>query len=148
MIPGVSGRSGTTWRKREDDGKSPRGSFRITTGYFRPDRIKRPFARIDFRAIRPAAGWCDDPASANYNRPVKLPFCARHETLWRKDQLYDLVLVLDYNISPRVRARGSAIFFHLWRTKNSPTEGCIAIDINWMRKILPRLTRAAVLEIR
>ena len=148
MIPGVSGRSGTAWRKREGDGTSPRGSFRIITGYFRSDRVKRPFARIDLRAIRPGDGWCDDPASANYNRPVRLPFRARHETLWRKDLLYDLVLVLDYNISPRVRARGSAIFFHLWHTNDSPTEGCIAININWMRKLLPRLARTAVLEIR
>ncbi len=67
------GRSGIGSRKREGDGKTPRGEYTILAGYFRSDRLRRPKAHIHFKAIRPSDGWCDDPSSFQYNRPVKLP---------------------------------------------------------------------------
>ena len=48
--------------------------------------------------------------------------------MWRDDHLYDIVGVLDWNISPRVRGRGSAIFLHLARPGYRPTAGCIALS--------------------
>ena len=80
--------------------------------------------------LAPHDGWCDDPADAAYNRPVRLPHAARHEALWRGDGVYDVIGVLGWNDSPPVRgaqARGSAIFLHLARDDWAPTEGCVAL---------------------
>jgi L,D-peptidoglycan transpeptidase YkuD (ErfK/YbiS/YcfS/YnhG family) len=62
--------------------------------------------------IRADMGWCDAPADANYNRRVRLPFRAKHEKMLRDDRLYDVCIVLDWNIRPRRRNGGSAIYMH------------------------------------
>jgi L,D-peptidoglycan transpeptidase YkuD (ErfK/YbiS/YcfS/YnhG family) len=85
-------------------------------------------------------GWCDAPGHRNYNRPVALPFAASHERLSRRDSAYDIVIVMDYNLSPRRQCRGSAIFFHLIHDGATVTEGCIAVSLADMRKILPCLS--------
>jgi L,D-peptidoglycan transpeptidase YkuD (ErfK/YbiS/YcfS/YnhG family) len=92
--------------------------------------------------------WCDDPNSANYNRPVEGPLAARHEQLWRDDDLYDELFALDYNLSLRKKDAGSAIFFHIARTDFGPTEGCVAIRKDDMRRLIPRLARHVIMEIR
>jgi L,D-peptidoglycan transpeptidase YkuD (ErfK/YbiS/YcfS/YnhG family) len=93
-------------------------------------------------------GWCDDPASPAYNRLVKLPFSGSHEEMWRADGLYDLVIVLGYNLSPRRKHRGSAIFLHCARDGFPPTAGCIALRLGDLRRLLPRLSKKTVLIVR
>lgn len=135
------GHSGISRFKREGDGATPAGRFRLLYGYYRADGRKRPVSDILFRAVRTDDGWCDDPASPLYNRPVRLPFAGNHETLWRDDGQYGYVIVIDYNFHPRQRPRGSAIFFHIAQDGYLPTAGCIAISIADMRRLLPRLAR-------
>ncbi|MGU3541276.1 L,D-transpeptidase catalytic domain protein, partial [Methylobacterium sp. A54F] len=95
------GRGGIRVGKREGDGASPRGRFRLRGGAYRPDRVgARPGCPLRLRATRPNDGWCDDPADRRYNRPVRLPVRARTELMWREDVLYDVVLDLDYNRAP------------------------------------------------
>jgi L,D-peptidoglycan transpeptidase YkuD (ErfK/YbiS/YcfS/YnhG family) len=65
----------------------------------------------------------------------------------RADHLYDACLVLDWNIAPRKRGRGSAIFFHLARPGYKPTEGCVAISRRDMERLLPHLSRRTVLKV-
>jgi L,D-peptidoglycan transpeptidase YkuD (ErfK/YbiS/YcfS/YnhG family) len=91
--------------------------------------------------------WCDQPGDANYNRPVKAPFSKSHEKMKRDDGLYDVCLVMDWNISSRARNRGSAIFFHLIRPGYKPTEGCIAIHPRDMNRILPYLRKGTVVRV-
>ncbi len=147
QIPCVVGRSGTAWQKIEGDGKTPRGRFRIVSGFWRADRNRRPNSQIPLRPTRLVDGWCDAKESGPYNRLISLPSPMGHERLWRADNLYDFVLVLDYNYTRRSRARGSAIFFHIWQSPTKPTEGCVAIDFKQMLKILPRLSAGATLAI-
>jgi L,D-peptidoglycan transpeptidase YkuD (ErfK/YbiS/YcfS/YnhG family) len=142
------GRGGITSVKREGDGATPRGSFRLLAAMYRPDRIARPVTHLPLTALDPDAGWCDDPADRNYNRAVRLPYPARHEDLWRKDHLYDVVIVLDYNIAPVVPAAGSAIFLHLGSPDLSPTSGCITVSMPTMLKLLPHLATTTVVDIR
>ncbi|MDB5507851.1 MAG: hypothetical protein JWL93_320 [Hyphomicrobiales bacterium] len=127
--------------KREGDLKTPVGSLKICSVRFRADRLRRPGSVIRTQALRPDQGWCDDPESGMYNRPVPDAFGGSHETLWRQDHVYDCLLITDQNSRPRVRGRGSAIFFHLAREEFSGTEGCIAISASDMRRLLPRLAR-------
>ena len=145
-IPCALGRSGITRFKREGDGASPAGRFKLLGGFYRADRGGRATPKL--QAIQPRFGWCDGAQSRTYNRPVQLPSAEPHELLWRQDHLYDLVVVLNYNISPVRRGRGSAIFFHLCDEKFSPTAGCVAIKQKHMRQLLPRLGKDCVMIIR
>lgn len=113
--------------KREGDGASPLGAWPLRRVLYRPDRGPAPRTALPVSPIAPDDGWCDDPAHPDYNRPVKRPFDARHEALWREDGLYDLVVVLGHNDDPPVAPLGSAIFLHLAKPDYAPTEGCIAL---------------------
>lgn len=140
------GRSGLTALKREGDGASPRGRFRIVGGFYRPDRFgSRPRAGVPLFPLRPDDGWCDDPADRNYNRLIGRPYPRSHEAMWRDDHVYDVVLVLDVNLRPRVRGGGSAIFFHLARPDFGPTAGCLAVSRADMLRLLPRLSPRTVI---
>lgn len=148
VITCAIGAAGISNRKREGDQASPAGYFRLIEGFFKPSVGRRPRASLPFFPINRTLGWCDDPNSGNYNRLVHLPIAARHENLWRDDGLYDLVIVLDYNILPRRKGAGSAIFLHCARSDIAPTEGCIALRREDLRKLLPRLARDAVLIVK
>ncbi len=142
------GAAGIGHRKREGDHASPAGHFRLIEGFFKPLIGRRPRASLPMFPINRTLGWCDDVKSPNYNRLIRLPSPARHETLWRDDGLYDLVVVLDYNLHPRRKGAGSAIFLHCARPDFAPTEGCIALRQDDLRKLLPRLARKAVLIVK
>lgn len=146
VLPGALGRSGITAVKREGDGATPLAAMRLVAGYIRRGRMS-PVSRLPLSAIRGDLGWCDAPSDANYNRPVRLPCRASHETMLRADGLYDAVVVLDWNLRPRMRGRGSAIFLHIARPGFLPTEGCVAISPAAMRWLLPRLSRRTVLRV-
>jgi L,D-peptidoglycan transpeptidase YkuD (ErfK/YbiS/YcfS/YnhG family) len=143
-FPCALGRGGCRVRKREGDGATPVGSWRLREVLYRADRLCRPRTRLPVTPLRRDAGWCDAPGDRNYNRLVTLPYPAGAEHLWRADRLYDLVVVLDYNVRPRVRHRGSAIFLHVASAGLTPTEGCIALA----RAHLLRLLRAVGREAR
>ncbi|GGE99680.1 L,D-transpeptidase family protein [Stappia taiwanensis] len=134
--PCALGRGGITRMKREGDGATPAGAFLLKTVYYRPDRLPRPRSRLPVVPLSPDMGWCDDPTHPRYNRMVTRPFPASHEVMWREDGLYDIVVVLDCNLAPAVRGRGSAIFFHLARPGLTPTEGCVALHRADMLKVL------------
>lgn len=146
------GRTGVRHGKREGDRATPAGTMPILFGFFRADRVARPRCRVPLRPLVHDLGWCDDPGAATYNRPGRLPMRAAHETMWRADGLYDVVLVLDYNMSPRRVGRGSAIFLHCAKREEGaeglkPTLGCVALRPADMRRLLPRLGRRAKLVV-
>ncbi len=130
------GRSGITHLKREGDGATPAGRLRLLTLILRPDRGPPPRSPVPRRVMRKNDGWCEDRSSGRYNCPIRLPSAAGHETMWRADRLYDIVGVLDWNMSPRIRGGGSAIFLHLARQGYEPTAGCIALNRRDLRLIL------------
>jgi len=138
VAPCALGRGGIKCIKREGDGGTPIGVFRVLEAYYRADRINRPKTRLPLHKITETLGWCDAPDDRNYNKKIDLPYSASHEKLLRDDHLYDLMVVLDYNISRRRRGAGSAIFFHLARDDFKPTEGCIAVHQSTMLRFLER----------
>jgi L,D-peptidoglycan transpeptidase YkuD (ErfK/YbiS/YcfS/YnhG family) len=121
------GPSGIGVKGGEGDGITPIGAFPVREVFYRADRIPKPDTRLSLRAIEKTDGWCDAPDDPNYNRPVKLPYPASAEQMWREDHLYDLVVVLGYNDDPVVPGKGSAIFLHLARPDYSHTQGCVAL---------------------
>jgi L,D-peptidoglycan transpeptidase YkuD (ErfK/YbiS/YcfS/YnhG family) len=141
------GPSGIVRIKREGDGGTPAGRFALLWGYFRPDRRRPDAGVVLLRAMRRDTGWCEDPASPRYNRPVQWPAKDCTDRMWRADSLYDLTFVLDQNFRRRAKGRGSAIFFHIGRPGLTPTQGCVAISAADMRKLAPRLAHGAVMRI-
>jgi len=150
--PCAVGRAGVAraGAKREGDGMTPSGVFPLRGLWFRADQVdgaKLP-AVWGPRAIARTDGWCDDPRDAAYNRPVPLPFPARHEDLWRPDGLYDLVVPIGYNDDPAVPGLGSAIFLHVAAPGYGPTSGCVALAKEDLLALLQRLQPGDLIEIR
>lgn len=121
------GRGGVGESKREGDGATPIGAWPLRKVLYRPDRLDPPATDLPLDALEPDDGWCDDPGHKDYNRPVKLPFPASHEELWRQDRIYDVIVVLGYNDDPPLSGAGSAIFLHVARADYGPTAGCVAL---------------------
>ena len=138
-LPVALGRAGIKANKREGDGATPRGGFRLKRLWWRADRHPRPATLLPARRIRPDDGWCEDPSDRHYNRPVKLPPSSAADRLARPDRLYDFIIELDHNTRPRIAGRGSAVFIHVARPGFAPTAGCVALDIGSLRRLLARI---------
>lgn len=141
------GRSGLRAVKREGDGATPFGHFKLLSAYYRPDHLRRPVTGLAIRPLRRDDGWCDAIGDRNYNRHVRHPYPASAEEMWRRDALYDVVVVLDYNLRPRKQGGGSAIFLHCAREGYTPTEGCVAVKRSHLVRLLARAGRRRVLSI-
>jgi len=122
--------------KREGDNKTPRGKWKLTAVYYRADRVEAPESTLPQFRIKPDMGWCDDPASIQYNRYVTLPRAERYEHLYRDDTSYDLVVTLNHNQSPVVTGLGSAIFIHCIAPGKQHTAGCIALEHGTLQNLL------------
>lgn len=133
------GRGGMRCDKREGDGATPIGRWPLREVLYRPDRMPAPETRLPVRALAPEDGWCDAPSDPRYNQPVLRPYPASHEEMWRQDGLYDVVVVIGYNDDPVEPPLGSAIFLHICRSDYEPTEGCVAVPLEEMVKLLPLL---------
>jgi L,D-peptidoglycan transpeptidase YkuD (ErfK/YbiS/YcfS/YnhG family) len=138
-LPVALGRSGVKANKREGDGATPRGAFRLKRLWWRAGRHPRPATLLPVQRIAPDDGWCEDPTDRHYNRRMKVPPNSKADRLTRKDNLYDFIVELDHNTRPRVAGRGSAVFIHVARPGFAPTAGCIALDMNSLRRLLARL---------
>jgi L,D-peptidoglycan transpeptidase YkuD (ErfK/YbiS/YcfS/YnhG family) len=130
------GRAGITAHKQEGDHATPSGVLALRRVLYRADRLAIPAAAVPREPISPHDCWCDDIYHAAYNTRVTLPFEGRHEILWRDDDLYDVIGVLGWNDAPVVRSAGSAIFLHVARRDLSPTEGCIALPLPTLLRVL------------
>lgn len=130
------GRTGIAADKREGDGATPVGAFPLRRLLWRADRLSAPATALPTTPIAPTDGWCDDPAHPDYNRPVRLPFAASHEELWRADALYDLIVVIGHNDDPPVPGLGSAVFVHVATEDFGPTAGCVALTRDDLLRLL------------
>jgi L,D-peptidoglycan transpeptidase YkuD (ErfK/YbiS/YcfS/YnhG family) len=149
-FPCALGCRGLVSEKREGDGGTPIGTFPLLQVHYRADRIVAPATSLPLQKIEPSHGWCDAPDDAAYNQPVTLPYPASAEHMWRNDHLYDLVVILDYNMEPVRPFAGSAIFFHLAKEETgilAPTEGCVALRKRDMLQVLARITQASRMRI-
>jgi L,D-peptidoglycan transpeptidase YkuD (ErfK/YbiS/YcfS/YnhG family) len=145
VVPAAIGRSGRTVLKREGDGATPIASMKLLSGFRRGERPACLRTLLPIPRIRNDMLWCDQPGDPNYNRLVKAPFRPSHEELKRDDGLYDICLVMDWNVTSR--NRGSAIFFHLIKPGYEPTAGCVAIHPRDMRRLLPFMRRGTVVRV-
>jgi len=120
------GKKGIGYKKKEGDLITQLGKFNIKYILYRKDRVKI-LTKLKKRIIKKNMGWCDDPKSSHYNKLIKLPFAHRHEKLFKKENVYDIILILNYNMNPVKKYKGSAIFIHVTKNNFKKTEGCVAI---------------------
>jgi L,D-peptidoglycan transpeptidase YkuD (ErfK/YbiS/YcfS/YnhG family) len=133
------GRSGIKANKREGDGATPAGRYRLVRLWWRPDRIPRPRTLLPVRPIGALDGWCEDPSDRRYNRAIRISPGRPGDRLWRSDALYDLIIEIDHNTRPRISGRGSAVFVHVARAELAPTAGCVSLPINALKQLIARL---------
>ncbi|MSO96952.1 MAG: hypothetical protein EXR11_01860 [Rhodospirillaceae bacterium] len=142
------GRSGVSTAKREGDGATPAGTFPIRRLLYRADRGHQPLTQIPALVIEHHDGWCDAPDDPNYNRPVRLPYAASAENLWRDDGVYDLIVVIGHNDAPVVAGLGGAIFMHIATPDVAPTAGCVALPHEDLLSVLSALDANSTITIQ
>src|SRR5271170_242455 len=142
------GRTGVAANKKEGDGATPTGTFPLASGFYRLDRMAAPRSSLVVRTLSPQDAWVDDPADQNYNRLVSLPYPAHTEQMWLDDAVYDLLVVIGYNMDPVVPDAGSAIFLHIARPDFSPTAGCIAVEEDVLVRLMPLLGSGSTITVR
>ena len=135
------GKAGIGNKKIEGDNVTPKGTFKIVKIYYRKDRIKKIYSKFKLIKITKKMGWCDDPNSKDYNQLINLPTKYTYEKLYRKDNVYDLLIVLNYNIMPTIKNKGSAIFIHVARQNYKKTSGCIALKKNHLTKLIKTIKK-------
>jgi len=130
------GRSGIKHKSHEGDGITPIGRWTMAYFLYRPDRLLKPKSSLAGFPILPNDSWCDISNSRRYNQPIGFSLPNTSEALWRKDNLYNLIIVLNHNSLPFVSGKGSAIFIHLCNNTTKFTQGCIALKLTDMRNLL------------
>jgi L,D-peptidoglycan transpeptidase YkuD (ErfK/YbiS/YcfS/YnhG family) len=140
------GKKGIGIKKKEGDLITPTGQFKIKYILYRKERVKIS-TKLKKIIVKKNMGWCDDPKSSDYNKLVKLPFAYSHEKLFRKDNIYDIILVLNYNMSPVKKNKGSAIFIHIAKKDFKKTEGCVAIRKSSLIKLVKEMNSNTKVKI-
>ena len=141
------GKAGIGKKSKEGDQITPKGAYKIIKVYYRKDRIKKLTSKFKLVEIKKNMGWCDDPKSKKYNQLIKIPTKYNHEILYRRDNIYDLVLVLNYNMKPIIKNKGSAIFIHISRKDYQPTKGCIGLKKKNLLKLIQSIKKKEKIKI-
>ena len=141
------GKKGVVGKKREGDLSTPKGKFSFKSIYYRSDRIKKITSKLNVYKIKKNMGWCDDPASKDYNKLIYFPYKYSAEKLYLKKNIYDIIIVINYNTKKIKKKKGSAIFLHISTKKYSPTKGCIAVKKQDMKKIIKFINKKTKIQI-
>ena len=141
------GKRGIGIKRKEGDSVTPKGLFKIKSILYRKDRVKNLKTCLKKITITKKLGWCDDIRSKQYNQLIKFPSKYNSEKLYRVDNIYDIVVVLNYNMNPIVKNKGSAIFIHIAKKNYKSTEGCVAVRKLELIKIIKNLKKNSKVKI-
>ena len=141
------GKRGIREKKQEGDFITPIGLYKINFVLYRKDRIKKLDTILKKLIINKNMGWCDDSKSKKYNKLINTPFAYSYEKLYRKENIYDIILVLNYNMNPIKKNKGSAIFIHIAKKGYKSTEGCVAIKKIELIKLLKNIKKNTKVKI-
>ena len=141
------GKAGIKQKKREGDFITPKGKFKLIKIYYRSDRIKKINSGLKKIKIKKNMGWCDDVSSNDYNKQIKINKKISYEKLYRKDNVYDIIVVLNYNLNPIIKGKGSAIFLHVAKKNYNKTHGCIALKKNELLSLISKIKKNTQIRI-
>ena len=132
------GQNGLSANRREGDGTTPTGTYRIGRTMYGNEA--NPGVRFRYRRLRCGDWWDEDPSSPTYNsfQHVRCgttpPFGGGSEGMWQKPRHYPFLAVVEYNMRPVVPGKGSGIFLHA--QTGGPTIGCISLRKDQLRAVL------------
>ena len=145
------------FKKQEGDKRTPLGKWKLLKIYLRKDkklnlRLKKHI-RKKIILIKKKNVWCDDPSNIHYNKLVNLKKIKNnsefsYENLFRQDDVYDIVIELNYNKNPIIKNKGSAIFIHCSFDDLRPTLGCVALKKKYLKYIINNLQTKNYIYIR
>ena len=141
------GKRGISNKKKEGDYCTPKGILKFKAVFYRKDRVPKIKTQLKKVAITKNMGWCDEPKSKSYNKLVKFPFSYSAEKLYKRNSIYDIIVITNYNIRPTIKNKGSAIFLHIAKKNYTPTKGCIAVskkDLKLLLKFIDKKTKLIV----
>lgn len=158
VIPVVLGHGGMAWgrglhgvdapaesegpSKREGDGRSPAGVFRLGQAFGRSEALA---TALPYASESATLRCVDDPSSAHYNQIVD---AAQVDEDWTSAEpmrrYYELAITVEHNPSD-VREAGSCIFLHAWRDAETPVTGCTAMAADALDQLTAWLEPGAVL---
>ena len=141
------GKRGIGNKKKEGDNVTPRGKFKISYLLYRKDRVSKLKTKISKLAIQRNMGWCDDQTSKQYNKLIRFPFKFSAEKIHRSDNIYDIILVLNFNCNPVRKNKGSAIFIHIAKKNYKNTQGCVAVNKRDLRNIIKQINKQTIVNI-
>ena len=141
------GKGGIKQKEREGDFITPKGKFKLIKIYYRSDRVKKINSTLKKIKIKKNMGWCDDVSSNYYNKQIKINKKISHEKLHRKDNVYDIIVVLNYNLNPIIKGKGSAIFLHVAKKNYNKTQGCIALKKNELLHLVSKIKKSTQIRI-
>jgi len=140
------GKNGLNKAKTEGDKCTPIGLFSFGSLYVRTDRIKDLKTNFKYIPISKTMAWSDEPNSKDYNKLININYNHK-EIFHRTDRIYDLILVVNYNIEPIIPHKGSAIFIHISKNNYSSTQGCIGLNQDDFTEILLTLKPSDKIKI-
>ena len=141
------GKRGIGIKKREGDQITPSGKYKIKFVLYRKDRIPHLKTKLKKFIIKKNMGWCDDPRSKFYNKLIKFPIKYSSERLYKSDSTYDIILVLNFNLNPVLKNKGSAIFIHIAKKNYSSTSGCVAISKKDLKRVVKNINKKTIVNI-
>ena len=141
------GKRGIGNKIKEGDYITPKGKYRIKSILYRKDRVPNLKSNMNKIIIKKNMGWCNDPRSKKYNMLIKFPYRFKAERLHRNDNVYDIILVLDFNTNPVRKGKGSAIFIHIAKKNYKKTDGCVAVNKRNLKEILKRISSKTKVKI-
>ena len=147
MAKQINVNSDILYNKKECDNKTPKGNFKFEYILYRRDRVLKIKANLKKIIIKKNMGWCDDPKSKYYNHLISAPFKHSYEKLWLKENIYDIILIINYNLNPVIKNKGSDIFLHIAKKKYQHTKGCIAIGKKDMKLLISKIDKTTKLKI-
>ena len=149
----VVGRSGLGWglgmnppsltgtQKKEGDGRSPAGIFRLTYafGYAPAEDVRQ--IKLPYIQCTASVDCVDDTNSAYYNiivdrRNVTKVDWKSSEKMRMSDEEYKLGVFIAHNTSPAEPGAGSCVFLHIWKEPGHPTSGCTAMSEGSIESLL------------
>ena len=147
-LPCAIGKNGVTKNKKEGDGCTPFGKYKFNEIYYRADKMGALDLNIESFPISSNDGWCDEPQSQFYNQLIKFPFSQSAEKLYRNDEIYDIVCIINYNTNPVKPGKGSAIFLHVAHEDYRGTQGCIALSKIDLLNVISQITKNTLIDIQ
>jgi D-alanyl-D-alanine dipeptidase len=141
-----AGRRGTGGPvKKEGDGKSPAGIFRLSTAFGYAAQ-GQPGWKMPYVSLTPSVECVDDARSKFYTRVLDraavTPDWSSSEQMLRPDGLYRWGVMIDHNAEPVITGAGSCIFLHIWLGPAVGTTGCTAMAQEQLESLLGRLDPA------